>query len=212
MIDLKNIEKGNRLKLCRAMLKKTLKELGTVHQVSIGSLSNWESGSSPISEKNVHKIISLLAAENLICTKEWLLEGIGETPYLYASTQPNEGKKEDPFNLTGQFLFFKEIEDFKMNHPEMLITVVREDSMLPFLRIGDYVGGPILSKADYVREQGSICIVEIKEGDYLIRQFFIREKILLISKNMSVDNNFLLLDEEPLRIAPITFMRRFWER
>ncbi len=86
MTVMKNIERGQRLKHCRTMLKKTLKELGTAHQVSIGSISHWESGSSPISEKNVHKIIGFLAAEGLICSKEWLLEGTGDEPYLYTSS------------------------------------------------------------------------------------------------------------------------------
>ncbi len=206
-----NVERGNRLKHCRTMLKKTLKELGNAHQVSIGSLSSWESGASPITEKNIHKIISMLAAEGLICSKEWLLEGRGETPYLYSS-QVKEGEKGDEsFDLTDQFLFFKEIESFKKLHPEMLITLVRDDSMAPFLKTGDYVGGPVLSKNEYEREQGNICIVETEEGEFLIRQFFVRDKdkILLLPKNPDLEHNFLLLEEEPLKIAPVTFMRRF---
>jgi len=205
-----NVERGNRLKQCRAMLKKTLKELGNAHQVSIGSLSSWESGSSLITEKNIHKIISMLATEGLICSKEWLLEGRGEAPYLY-STQVKKGEKKPSFDLTDQFLFFKEIESFKKLHPEMLITLVKDDSMLPFLKTGDYVGGHVLSKNEYEREQGNICIVETEKGEYLIRQFFIRDqdKILLLPKNPSPEHNFLLLEEEPLKIAPVTFMRRF---
>jgi SOS-response transcriptional repressor LexA len=205
-----NVERGNRLKQCRAMLKKTLKELGNAHQVSIGSLSSWESGSSPINEKNIHKIISMLATEGLICSKEWLLEGRGEAPYLY-STQVKEGEKKPSFDLTDQFLFFKEIESFKKLHPEMLITLVKDDSMLPFLKTGDYVGGHVLSKNEYEREQGNICIVETEKGEYLIRQLFIRDqdKILLLPKNPSPEHNFLLLEQEPLKIAPVTFMRRF---
>lgn len=205
-----NVERGNRLKHCRGMLKKTLKELGNAHQVSIGSLSSWESGSSPISEKNIHKIISMLAAEGLICSKEWLLEGRGEAPYLYSS-HVKEGEKKPSFDLTDQFLFFKEIESFKKAHPNLLITLVRDDSMQPFLKVGDYVGGHILSKNEYEKVQGDICIVETKEGEFLIRQFFIRDKnkILLISKSPDIENNFLLLEEEPLKIAPVTFMRRF---
>jgi len=205
---MKNIERGSRLKQCRTMLGKTLMELGAAHQVSIGSLSNWESGSSPITEKNIHKIISLLAAEGLICSKDWLLEGMGNAPYLY-SPLLREDKKEESFDLTGQFLFFKEIEDFKKAHPQMLITLVRDDSMLPFLRIGDYVGGSIIAKTDYGKEQGNICIVEIKEGEFLIRQLFVRDKILLLSMMPGSENNFLLLEEEPLNVAPLTFMRRF---
>jgi transcriptional regulator with XRE-family HTH domain len=208
---IENIERGNRLKYCRTMLKKTLKELGTANQISIGSLSNWESGASPISEKNIHKIISLLATEGLICSKRWLLEGVGEAPYLYTFKPYNTDQKDNSFNLTAQFLFFKEIESFKKTHPEMLITLVRDDSMLPFLGVGDYVGGPELSKADYMKEQGNICIIEIKEGEFLVRQLFIREKILLVSTTPGVENNFLLLTEEPLRIARVTFMRRFGE-
>ncbi len=209
---MKNVERGQRLKICRTMLKKTLKELGSTHQVSIGSLSNWESGSSPISEKNVHKIIGLLATEGLICPKEWLLEGTGESPYLYVSSPHSQEKKDSSFNLTTQFLFFKEIESFKKVHPDMLITLVREDSMMPFLRVGDYVGGPILPKTAYKKEQGNICIVEVNEGDVLIRQFFMRDnKILLLSQYPTVENNFLLLEADPLKVAPLTFMRRFWE-
>ena len=209
---MKQIDRGNRLKLCRSMLKKTLKELGSTYQVSIGSLSNWESGSSPISEKNVDKIISFLAAEGLICSKEWLLEGSGDSPYLYTPLQSHEGKKEEPFDLTTQFLFFKEIESFAKSHSEMLFSLVRDDSMLPFLTVGDYVGGPILSKGGYTREQGSICIVEIKKEEFLTRQMYLREdKILLLSNNTSAEHNFLLLEESPLKIAPVTFLRRFRE-
>lgn len=203
-----NIERGNRLKFCRTMLKKTLKELGAAHHISIGSLSNWELGSSPISEKNVHKIITLLAAEGLVCSKDWLLEGKGDAPYIYASLSHNEAKQDESFNLTTQFFFFKEIESFKKIHPDMLVTLVRDNSMGPFLRVGDYVGGPTLPKAAYEKEQGNICIIEVTEGNFLVRQFFIRGKILLLSTHPSTENNFLLLNEEPLRIAPVTFMRR----
>src|SRR5687768_14783156 len=108
MVCMKHIERGNRLKFCRGMLQKTLKDLGATHQVSVGSLSNWESGTSSITEKNVYKIISLLAEEGLICSKEWLLEGTGEAPYLYSSPIPqDENKKEESFDLTPQFIFFK---------------------------------------------------------------------------------------------------------
>lgn len=207
---MKDIEKGNRLKLCRTMLNKTLKELGAAHQVSTGSLSNWESGVSAITEKNVHKIISLLGEEGLICSKDWLLEGTGEPPYLYTSSPPQKETTEDTFDLTAQFLFFKEIETFKKNHPHMLLTLVRDDSMLPFLKTGDHVGGPVVKKADYKRLEGSLCIVEVNEGEFFIRQFFIKEQILLLSSNTQTNNNFMLLDREPLRVAPVTFMRRFW--
>lgn len=120
-----------------------------------------------------------------------------------------EAKKDESFDLTGQFLFFKEIEAFKKAHPEMLITLMRDDSMLPFLRTGDYVGGPIIPKTDYGKEQGNICIIEIKEGEFLIRQLFMRDKILLLSLAPDTSNNFVLLEEDPLNIAPLTFMRRF---
>lgn len=204
-------ERSSRLKLCRTMLKKTLKELGTTHQISIGSLSNWESGASPISEKNVHKILSLLAAEGLVCSKEWLLTGTGETPYLYTPQPHIENQKDNSFSVTHQILFFKEIESFKKINPDMLITLVRDDSMLPFLKIGDYVGGPALPKSDYAKAQGSICIIEVKEGEFLVRQLFLKEKILLLSTAPDAKNNFLLLEEEPLKIAPLVFMRRFGE-
>jgi transcriptional regulator with XRE-family HTH domain len=206
-----NIERGERLKICRTMLKKTLKELGTAHQISIGSLSNWESGASPISEKNVHKILSLLAVEGLVCTKEWLLEGIGEAPYCYTPTSYGESQKDGGFSVTDQMLFFREIESFKKINPNMLITLVKDDSMLPFLRIGDYVGGYPLSKPHYARAQGNICIVEVDEGEFLVRQLFFQEKILLLSTAPDTKNNFLLLEKEPLKIAPLTFMRRFGE-
>lgn len=209
---MKHTERGNRLKICRTMLKKTLKDLGETYQVSIGSLSNWESGASSISEKNVDKILNFLAAEGLICSKEWLLEGNGPAPYLYTPLQGHEGKKEESFDLTTQFLFFKEIESFTKLHPEMLLTLVRDDSMLPFLTVGDYVGGPILAKAEYGQEQGNICIVEVKKEEFLIRQFYIRDdKILLLSHQARSEDNFLLLDESPLRVAPLTFLRRFRE-
>lgn len=208
---MKNIERGNRLKDCRTTLNKTLKELGAAHQVSTGSLSNWESGVSAITEKNVHKIISLLGEEGLICSKEWLLEGTGEAPYLYATPSPQKDIPADPFDLTAQFLFVKEIESFKKMHPKMLITLVRDDSMWPFLKAGDHVGGPILKKADYKRLEGSVCIVEINEGEFLIRQFFLKEQILLLSSNPQAQNHFMLLDKDPLTIAPVTFMRRFWD-
>lgn len=207
---MKHIERGLRLKLCRSMLKKTLKELGATSQVSIGSLSNWESGSSTISEKNVDKILNFLAAEGLICSKEWLLEGTGEAPYLYASALSNEEKNRETFDLTDQFLFFKEIETFKRGHPEMVIMLVRDEAMLPFLRIGDYVGGAIIPRSDYAKEQGTVCIVEVKKEEFLIRQFYTQgEKILLLSHHTSAENNFLLLECAPLTVAPVTFMRRF---
>lgn len=207
---MKNIERGNRLKHCRTMLNKTLKELGAAHQVSTGSLSNWESGVSAITEKNIHKIISLLGAEGLICSTEWLLEGTGDAPYLYTSSLSQKDTPEDAFDLTSQFLFIKEIEAFKKAHPKMLITLVRDDSMLPFLKVGDHVGGPVVKKDEYKRLEGNLCIVEVTEGEFLIRQFFLKEKILLLSSNAQTSNNFLLLDKEPLTVAPVTYMRRFW--
>lgn len=201
-----------RLKQCRAMLKKTLKELGQAHQISIGALSNWESGASPISEKNVHKIISLLAIEGLICTKEWLLEGTGDTPYLLSPSASFEVKKDESFDITNQFLIYKEIESFKNAHPEMLLTLMRDETMLPFLRIGDYVGGPIMSPEAYPKESGNICIVETEKNQFLVRQFFLqKDTILLLTTNQNAETPLLLLDCDPLSVAPVTFMRRFRE-
>lgn len=202
------IERGKRLKLCRGILKKTLKELRDTHQVSIGALSNWESGTSPITEKNVHKIMSFLAAEGLIASKEWLLEGQGDLPYVY-TPQEDVGSSKPAFDLTSHFLFFKEIDSFKKNHPEMLVTVVRDDGMAPFLRVGDYVGGPILSKSDYANENGRICILEIQTGEFIIRQLFLQgDKIFLLCVNPKGEQDFLFLEEAPLSVAPLTFMRR----
>lgn len=206
------MNRANRLKQCRSMLKKTLKELGDTHKISIGSLSNWESGASPISEKNVHKIISLLAAEGLICTKEWLLEERGDAPYLLTPSPSFDERKDEPFDITNQFLIYKEIESFKKAHPEMLLTLMRDETMSPFLRIGDYVGGPIISPEVYLKEHGNICIVETEKNQFLVRQLFLQKSyILLLSMNQSTENHLLLLEHEPLSVAPVTFMRRFRE-
>lgn len=206
------MNRANRLKQCRSMLKKTLKELGDTHKISIGSLSNWESGASPISEKNVHKIISLLAAEGLICTKDWLLEGRGDIPYLLTSSLSFDERKDEPFDITNQFLIYKEIESFKKAHPEMLLTLVRDENMAPFLRIGDYVGGPTISPEVYFKEHGNICIVETEKNHFLVRQLFLQKGLIfLLSMNQSTENHLLLLEHEPLSVAPVTFMRRFRE-
>ncbi len=124
-------------------------------------------------------------------------------------TPPLEDKKDEFFDLTSQFLFFKEIESFKKGHPEMLITLIRDDSMPPFFKVGDYVGGPILEKSAYGREQGNICIVEIEQGEIVIRQFFVREenKILLLPKNSEAGHNFILLEKEPARRIEILSWR-----
>lgn len=204
------MNRANRLKQCRGMLKKTLKELGQAHQISIGALSNWESGASPISEKNVHKIISLLATEGLICTKEWLLEGTGEPPYLLSSSCAFEARNDESFDITSQFLIYKEIESFKKTHPEMLLTLVRDEGMSPFLRIGDYVGGPIISREAYPKESGNICIVETEKNQFLVRQFVLQKgHIFLLSMNQGTEVPLLFLEHEPLCVAPMTFMRRY---
>lgn len=94
----------------------------------------------------------------------------------------------------------------------MLLTLIRDESMSPFLRIGDYVGGPIIFPEAYLKENGNICIVETEKNQFLVRQFFLQKGLIfLLSMNQNAENNLFLLEHEPLSVAPITFMRRFRE-
>ena len=50
------------------------------HAISPHTLSTWEKGKKPVTEKGANKLIEAFAKEGILCSVEWLLHGVGLSP------------------------------------------------------------------------------------------------------------------------------------
>lgn len=163
-LDIKSsvASRGRRLKSLRKMANFSRKELTRKHGISASTMQAWEEGKSGgLTPKGARRIIMALRSEGLSCTAEWLLKGIGQSPYLveqlYAGEQATDG-------------FEAELNFFRQNHEDAIDMQIVDDSMYPVYQLGDIVAGKKKIGENIASAIGHRCIIETQAGDILCRK------------------------------------------
>lgn len=162
------ISPAERLKQARIMTGLSRNKFMQASGLSESSLRSWESGINPIRPSVAYNLSITLAKLGIICSIEWILEGTGECPRL-------KNNHEETTHLgLAEIGIQREICVFNAGDENSIVKIVPDDSMLPFFKKNDYVGGHRFTKPEILELYANkICIVEINDGETLIRKILI---------------------------------------
>ncbi|MEM9243095.1 MAG: hypothetical protein AAGA27_03420 [Pseudomonadota bacterium] len=144
---------------------------GDKYAIKYGGWRGWEQSiGSGLSQKGAEKACKILREENVVCSADWLMHKIGPGPKLisdfnYTMQQSLTNLVND--ELTDNQAIIDELLLFKKHHPENIDHIIKDDTMLPFYQIGDYVAG---IKVDGEKAVGKNCIVQTIDGQLMVRK------------------------------------------
>jgi len=195
---------GERLKSVRMQLGFSRREFADKCGFSAATLQAWEDGRYPVPKKSMVKYVKTLFDCGLITSPEWFIHGEGLPPRPINSSSST--------SLTEENTILKEIHFFEAENKNPVITVITDDSMLPFYGLGDYVGGKWVP-ADYAeRYVGTFCIVNLASGETLVRKLRPGSeagRFNLISMNVDTRaSSAFLFNCEILQVAQVIWHRK----
>jgi hypothetical protein len=172
-------ERGNRVRYMRiellhvsrnALVKKYTDLL------SMSAIQNWEDGRyGGLTEKGAKKLIEVFARENIDCSLQWLLYGIGSAPVNFSGIARFSLNSADIITdkqppVTDEEAIHKELRFFKAIHVDTMDAIVRDDALSPILTIGDYVAGIRWTGKEINQAIGQLCIIQTYDGLFLTRK------------------------------------------
>ena len=155
--------KANRLKLLRRMVGLSRKVFAEKYAVSSASLQNWEAAKfGGLTEKGARLVIKALREEGVVCSLDWLMLGVGERPLV------QEVKEVVCDNKVGKTSHHEdEIAHVLKMHPGAKSYVMRDDSMSPWIEVGDCLVA-VEAEVD-ASIAHKVCILEFYQGFSLVR-------------------------------------------
>ena len=219
-----NIEKtlltpGERLRRARVLAGlSTRREFETKYRISANTLQGWEQGKNPLSKKGARRVVEAFTHEGLICTMEWLLHGTGMPPRPYEmlrigiNTTRNTLKNIDQLNVQEEEHIYKETQLFRDHYQGSIVLSIADDSMLPYFKQGDYVGGVQVANEDLSRYLNELCVLELENNVILARllQKGSRDGVYTISCTNPTSKTapLNLIDVKIISAAPIIWHRK----
>jgi transcriptional regulator with XRE-family HTH domain len=153
---------GMRLRLARNMANLSRNQLAAKAEVAPNSVTSWEHGKNPgsMSQRNMKKIIDALQTSGVSISENWLKDGIGQVPQTSKANKITSVAKmsgASPFEMLSSIN--KEIELFTVLNNNSVIIQIKNNTMDPFFKIGDWVGG-IWQESNTV-ENNQLCIIHL---------------------------------------------------
>ncbi|MBS0186238.1 MAG: helix-turn-helix transcriptional regulator [Proteobacteria bacterium] len=152
-----SIEKGMRLKSLRIKLGHSIHEFSKLTKIPEPTLYSWEKGRSSLSLKGAKKILKSVEPSNEKRLLFWLMNGEEEI-------LGNLNK-----NILEEILILQDVNYYLNSRDNSVVMIILDDSMLPFLSPGDYVGGIKKTGSQIPKHIGKWCIVETKDGSLYAR-------------------------------------------
>lgn len=169
------LEKAKRAKSARQFAGLTREEMNLRHHIPPSTLRGWEtpglSRSQGLTQKGAERLSTALQKEGVICSIEWLMEGIGLGPQFLSTTTESAKKSKVKSSPWSQHLAIQnEIRCFEENNPEPIITIITDNGLSPFYQQGEYVGGTKKYLKDIALLVDTYCIVETAEQGVFVRK------------------------------------------
>lgn len=215
---------GDRLRRARILAGiSTRREFEMKYQISANTLQGWEQGKNPLSKKGAKRIVAALKCEGLICSIEWLTDGVGVPPRSFEMSQEkmiSEMNLEDVLkqvNFQEEQAIYQELQTFKSHNANPIIITVADDTMEPQFHLGDYVGGMRFTKPEDIQSQlGQVCIVELIDHTILPRYIHIGTEpgayTLSCTNFQSKHGPLNIFNTRIISAAPILWHRRKLKR
>ncbi|MBS0272560.1 MAG: helix-turn-helix transcriptional regulator [Proteobacteria bacterium] len=207
---------AERLKAARSMAGYAeRKAFGAKFDIPLATLEAWERGKNPLTLKGARRIVQALKSVGVYSSEEWLMTGKGFSPRPLEEISV-EFELDSPHSLKTlekNLKIAKELSTFTTLNDEAIVTIIRDDLMLPFYAEGDYVGGVKLPESAFHKALDRRCIVEFPNGQTTVRYVskgkdFLHYNISAINKNakatpMTTEN------VKVASVAPIIWHRAF---
>lgn len=203
------VERGKRLRFLRNITGMVTQTFGRLCGIGRTTVSSWEQGINPLTERGAEKVVHAVRKEGIRCTTLWLLHGLGDAPRIieqdklsklnYQILTPSETSslQEEQMGYGGSDVE-KEIELFKRDHPDHLVYRIKDDSMYPNYQENEWVGGVKLSPQAMDLAHGLDCIVQLKNDALLVRRIKI-ESLGALKLSLYAINAEVSVEHPPLR-------------
>jgi len=140
-------KRAERLFTLRRMAGVNRPELATISAISVNTLTSWElARAGGLTLKGAQRVVDALKKCNVVCTTLWLLEGLGDKPYVAdrGEISVRTPSTDESILLPEQEKIFQEINYFCSINKNAIMLRVLDDSMLPHVRSGDILGGVLV--------------------------------------------------------------------
>jgi transcriptional regulator with XRE-family HTH domain len=165
------IERGERLKLLRQMSGYSRKQFGENIEYSGAAIQSWEEGYSGLTPKGALRVINLMKSLQIQCDFDWLMEGKGSYPQFVAAIQNNPSATVTTETEANEEKLIHSELDLFYRFPDSVTLNLLDNSMEPFYKIGDTVGGIRCADIDQIEKlMHQNCIVQTSNGELLCRQ------------------------------------------
>src|SRR3990167_3633893 len=165
------LNRGERLKRLRQLSGLSRKAIERKYNVSASSITAWENpgkSNAGLSDAGARKMLHVYQEELIQCSLTWLLTGKGTPPHRQAIE--NADTKGETFVAMTQISMEDEIAYFKERYVEAMVFEVTDDSMIPYYRPGDFVGGIRCYAKDIPHLITKDAIVETQDGRTYFRR------------------------------------------
>ena len=207
------VERAKRVLSLRKMTHLSRQKFEKRFGVATSTLQHWEDPKkNGLTIKGAKRLVSLVQQMNIYCTVEWLMQGTGNGPQILASVHAENISPAKISEIPEMEQIASELALFKQHYPEVIHTVVNDDSMEPRFTPGEYVAGIRRYRQAINELIGQDCIIVTKEGEILVRRLKSTEipgfyTLASINMHTSVSKPFLY-QVELVSAAPIIWNRR----
>lgn len=213
--------RGKRVESLRRMTRASRRVFAEKYGIPKTSIQNWEDAiGNGLTEKGARRLVTALKPAGIICTFEWLLYGVGQSPQISEKlflddisqlTDSSAYSLKDNADETDKIS--QELLLFHQHYPRVGIDyVVMDDGMEPRFIKGEHVAGCKHFGKAIAETVGLDCIVQTAAGDLLLRNIRKIDKngrctLACVNPNTTIEKP-ILYEVELLSVAPIIWARR----
>ena len=182
---------GLRLMQARKMTNLSRRQIEEKHQLKATTLKSWETGRyNGLTEKGGKQIVAILQTENIDCSLQWLLYGIGLGPRLQ-------------LGLSGEDIIQQELEFFQQQHNQTLHYRINSNDMAPRFVSNEIVAGIIIDKQHYANVLTQACLMRCPDQKFVIGVMCDQPSFCL-----KTNDETLITITDDCVLAPIVWQRR----
>jgi hypothetical protein len=198
--------KASRLRRLRNLANLTRQQL-CENNININTYIGWEYARfGGLTKKGAKKVIDRIAQENVVCSIDWLLEGVGLPPF-WSSCHTGSIS-----NLSETDMVLEELTLFSSHYKNIAYLAVPDKGMLPHYNMGDFVAGIKYQTSDIEQCIGHDCILQTTDYKILFRRLqkgIVKDKFSLICINIQSSLHTQNIYDVDLQFAaPIIWHRR----